>query len=627
MADDVADLTSADDPGIEGTLSEFRVAADATALTPEQRQTIVRQALALLDQAYAHLPLKKAMHAIDPVQRLRLLRYRSDKLRDRMSDRQFHDEMISVFMSLRDLHTNYILPDPYRTKTAFLPYLVEEYYEGDTPSYEVTKLLAGFKHRHFKVGVTVHHWNGVPFQRAVDINAEEQAGSNEAARHAQGLDAMTIRPLSQSLPPDEDWVVIAYRTPDGEEHQTRFDWQIFEPRRSPQGVNADAADDPAARALALNAKGESIRRSKKALFAHKAMQAERTTDASGKAKAAADESIFPDVFSFRKAPTKSGTFGYVRIWTFDVRDPNAFVGEFVRIAGLLPQNGLIIDVRGNGGGSMVACEKLLQTLTPKPIDPCRLSFINTPFTLGMAENRSDLFGEWVESIGQAVETGATYSYGFPFFPAEEYNKVGQQYTGPVVLITDALCYSATDIFSAGYQDHGIGPILGVHRNTGAGGANVFTHQLLQSFQADDGAFVPLPNNANFRVAIRRTTRVGPRSGAPLEDLGVVPEHLHPMTRRDILESNDDLIDDAGKLLAALPVRILSVVVRKKSVRVTTAGISRLDVAVDGRPLPSVDVVDGPHVIRVPPGVVDLRGYEEGQLVAARRVTVPATVSP
>ena len=622
MADDVADLTSADDPGIESTLAVFRETVAAEPLTPDERRTIITQALALLDQAYVHLPLKRAMHAIDPIQRLRLLRYRYE----RMSDRRFHDEMISVFMSLRDLHTNYILPDPYRTKTAFLPFLVEEFYDGETPSYVVTKLLAGFKHRHFKVGVTVHHWNGIPFERAVDINADEQAGSNEAARHAQGLDALTIRPLSMSLPPDEDWVVIGYRTPDGDEHQTRFDWQIFQPKASPQGVNPDDAGDAAARALGINAKGEAVRRAKKALFARAAMEAEDRAGsfAAGTAAAAADTTTsLPDVLSFRSVETPSGAFGYIRIWTFDV-DPDAFVAEVVRILGLLPPGGLILDVRSNGGGVITAGEKLLQTLTPKPIEPCRLSFINTPFTLALAQT-NDFLSAWTPSIAQAVETGATYSYGFPAEPVEEYNRLGQQYCGPVVLVTDALCYSTTDIFAAGYQDHAIGPILGIAGNTGAGGANVVTHVQLRQLEAEDGPFGPLPKNANFRVAIRRTTRVGERSGVPLEDLGVVPDHIHHMTRRDVLGSNEDLIAAAAELLAGGPVRDLSATVSQGSVTVTTAKISRLDIVFDGRPFGSMDVTDGPHGVSIPAGVgvIDLRGYDEGALVAARRLNVPA----
>ncbi len=611
---DIAALTSLD-VQIESSLAQFREAAVAEPLTAQERELVVRQASNLLEQAYVHLPLKKAMHAIDPVQRLRLLSYRSQ----RMSDRRFHDVMIAVFMSLRDLHTSYFLPDPYRTKTAFLPFLVEEFFEEGEPSWVVTKLLTDFKHRHFKPGVTVHHWNGIPFGRAVAINADRQAGSNEHARHVQGLDTMTIRPLAMSPPPDEDWVVIGYRTPDGKDHETRFDWQIFEPRTSPQGVSAEDAASASSRAIGINAKGEAVRRAKKTLFARAAMEAEERAEEGG--DVADNQSTLPDVLSFRTVKTESGTFGYIRIWTFNV-DPEPFLAECVRILGLLPQNGLILDVRSNGGGVITSGEKLLQLLTPKAIDPCRLSFINTRFTLGLAE-ANDFLAQWQPSIAQAVETGASYSYGFPIEPVEEFNRLGQQYCGPVVLITDALCYSTTDIFAAGFQDHAIGPILGTSGNTGAGGANVVTHRQLRQLQAEkDTPFVELPKRANFQMAIRRTTRVGGLSGAPLEDLGVVPDHIHRMSLRDVVGSNEDLIGAAGKLLAGLPVRVLEPTIGPKGLSVRTGGISRLDVSVDGRPRASLDVADGRRRVPVAPGAVELRGYDQGQLVAARRVTVP-----
>ena len=38
--------------------------------------------------------------------------------------------------------------------------------------------------------------------------------------------------------------------------------------------------------------------------------------------------------------------------------------EFIRLLAQMPDNGLILDVRGNGGGNIWAAERLLQTLTP-----------------------------------------------------------------------------------------------------------------------------------------------------------------------------------------------------------------------------------------------------------------------
>jgi len=51
----------------------------------------------------------------------------------------------------------------------------------------------------------------------------------------------------------------------------------------------------------------------------------------------------------------------------------------------------------------------------------------------------------------------------------------------------------------------------------------------------------------MRVAIRQTTRVKDNAGVPLEDLGVQPDHIHKITRNDILNSNEDLIRAAAEL--------------------------------------------------------------------------------
>src|SRR5262245_1387728 len=91
------------------TLEQFL--ATTGTLTPAERTQLVDQAEIMLEMLYVHLPLKRSMHAIDPLQRLKLLRFRLES----MSERQFHDEMIDIFVKLRDLHTNYILPSVYAT--------------------------------------------------------------------------------------------------------------------------------------------------------------------------------------------------------------------------------------------------------------------------------------------------------------------------------------------------------------------------------------------------------------------------------------------------------------------------------------------------------------------------------
>src|SRR5216684_31418 len=87
----------------------FSAASSFSLLTPDEREILIGQALEILDKVYAHLPLKRALHANDPIQSLRLLRLRQAGL----DERAFHSAMMDVFLGLRDLHTNYILPSAY----------------------------------------------------------------------------------------------------------------------------------------------------------------------------------------------------------------------------------------------------------------------------------------------------------------------------------------------------------------------------------------------------------------------------------------------------------------------------------------------------------------------------------
>ena len=184
----------------------------------------------------------------------------------------------------------------------------------------------------------------------------------------------------------------------------------------------------------------------------------------------------------------------------------------------------------------------------------------------------------------------------------------------------------------------IGTILGVDNNTGAGGANVWTHglltQLLQTPTPDPTSpYVALPNGANMRVSIRRTLRVGEQSaGTPVEDLGVTPDELHRMTRRDVLEGNADLLDRAGLILFQGQPRRLDVFADLDDdgalrIEVEAVGVDRADAYVDDRPRASVDVTDGLTTLTIP-AVPDARrvrvdGMLAGALVASRTVRIGA----
>ena len=626
--------------GSSSPLNSFLVAAGG--LTPDERALIVDQAIVLMEGFYVHLPLKKAMHAVDPVQRLRLLR---KHLSECKHDAAFHAQMTQIFTSVRDLHTNYLLPSPFSHVFASLPFRVETCVEGGKVVYLVAGLATGFQHPTFTAGVELQYWNGMPIERAVDIAADRHAGSNPDARWARGLAGLTQRPLAIAPPPDEEWVIIGYKALDGSNQQIRLDWLVI--GLPPSAVAAMPPESAAARGLDLET--ELTQRARRILFAPHTEAARAKIDAAADELAAVSdtESIMPEVFTAKEVTTTKGKFGHIRIWTFDVPDPDEFVQEFVRLASLLPPNGLIVDVRDNGGGLIYAGEQLLQVLTPRTVEPERLQFVNTPQTLRLCElnNPSETVSDldltpWLPSMQRAVETGSAFSASFPITSPEACNAIGQCYFGPVVLITSARCYSTTDIFSAGFQDHEIGKILGVDGHTGAGGANVWEHPLLgRLFSAAgvpptplaDSPIKSLPKGTNMRVAIRRTLRVRAQAGTELEDLGVVPDELHSMTRADILNKNVDLMEHAGKLLASMPVVQMTIKVAAGAgdtpkVQVDTQNIDRVDFYLDTRPQRSEPVSAETNSVTVEltrkgGKVLQVQGFQQDKLVAARRMAL------
>ncbi len=575
-------------------------------LSRRDRLRILDQALLLLEMNYVHLPLKRAMHAIDPIQRLKLLKFRLEtKGQEMESGMQFHKRLLEIFASLRDLHTLYLLPAPFRDQVAFLPFLVEQYFERgskDQPKFMVSRIVDEFYQSRpnpgpevvsFQPGVEVLHWNGVPIRRAIELNGETQAGSNLEARFARGLDNLTIRPLETSLPPDESSVAITYRSKTGQLLTLMEEWRVYMAGETPLATKSTRK-----KRAAIDIKKTKINQVRRRLFARRDVRV-------GKG--------FEEIFYAESRRVDGRDIGYIRLFSFDVDDPDQFVKEFKRVieSKRFPQEGLIIDVRGNGGGKIRAGERLVQLFTPRRIRPELFEFINTTLNLEicrLAPKQWNL-SRWTESIAAAVATGATYSNGFPLNSEESCNDVGQVYHGPVILITDALSYSTTDIFAAGFQDNEIGEVLGASNNTGAGGANVWWYEDLMNADRKNpkSPFKPLPKGAELLVAVRRSIRVGRRAGRPLEELGIGPNHRHYMTKRDLLEGNEDLIKKAARILKKKPIYSLSVEPfrRKQGSQsvILTAGskvppgktvenISWLDVYVNGRPYKTLKANNG-----------------------------------
>lgn len=556
-------------PQFVGTSKLSKFLDQAGFLSLSDRRLIVRQALTILEQFYVHLPFKRSMHAVDPTQRLRLLLFSLDEQslpenRDKLLDPEieFHKEMVDIFTSLRDLHTNYVLPAPYRGKVAFLPFFIEQYYDNEEKRwrYIVSKIAGDYARDKFEENVEVLYWNGIPIERAIAVNAQRFAGSNRAARLARGLQYLTIRPLSQSLPPDEEWVSIHYKRKRSKKlYELRQDWLVYTPSILQPTFHFPDTSGSVATATAIDWHKDAVQQTQKGLYSQAALAAQHDVLTSGEDQSVAG-TLSTKMPTVMQAHAINDTCGYLRIYTFKVDSADDFVDEVVKLIKQLPQTGLVIDIRENPGGLIHAAECLLQIFCDNEVSPGRAQFINSPLTMELTRlhaGKSAIYEKldlqpWVDSIQQSVRTGAIYSQSHPITNLNAHKKRVREYFGKVVLIVDAMCYSAADIFAAGFIDHNIGEVIGISENTGAGGANVWDYDILERLMSisKTSKLAPLPYGATMRVAIRRTLRVGNQAGMPIEDVGIYikPENRYRMSRNDLLNRNEDLLKFACNFL-------------------------------------------------------------------------------
>jgi hypothetical protein len=602
-------------------------------LKPAERRRLIDGIRIVLEGAFTHLPLKRARYGFDPVQRLNILRTQIDEL----SDDAFHFELADIVTRLRDFHTTYAGPITLRGKVAVLPFMVEAVGPVGNATYLVTKVGRGLESS-FKAGVTLEYWNGVPIQLAVQRHSDRGQGGRPDTAHAWAVEHLTFRSLQYGPPPDEQWVVVGYRTEGGRSKELKIDWKIVDPTdvapqagEAPEGARGKAAR----RTRAVNPAAQAIRQAKMLLFAPQALRGATTRARSQRRTRNTRKGLEPTIIKTyltqslkaMSFPARGGPFGYLRIWAFEDLEEE-FVAELVRLIELLPDNGLIIDVRGNPGGYIWAAELALQLFTPNHIEPTRFSALATPFMREIAAVReliADL-APWKPSLDAAVRNGELYAQPISITDEEMCNALGQRYGGPVILVGDSATYSAGDLFTAGFVDNNIGPFICVGTATGAGGANVWEYGELRSALAGSKVKIPkLPEGIDMTFSFRRATRIGAMEGVPIEDVGIEGVR-YAMTRNDILNDNQDLISYCLAALKQMPFSRMQPIVKDsgRSLRVVTKGLDCIGISFNGRVQPSKTISDGDEVTieySSRTRLIELTGTADGVVLQRRRLQV------
>lgn len=674
------------------SLTQFSRLMNRIELEKEDRLLIIDQAEALFKNFYAHAPFKSK----NPMDRIPSLR----ALAEGASDLAFHRAMAEMFLDVEDAHTLYGLPAPYKDSLAFLPFQIKSYVdnsaldqESSDARYVVSKLMPGFRHEHFKVGVEIVGWSSYgeelsklettePMKIAVQRSAGEEVGGNPATAHAHGLRRMFLRSLTfrpapgvrGSIKPD---VLVDYI--DGErenQRRIRVPWGVARGLSSVkifgQVLGSGAAN------IAHDGKGSML------IYSPHVCAYEYSGEA-GEMHSKMKE-IFE--FQYAGAPDRKGSlnpaylrdpldltkkFGYIRIKNFDLHWDGTLTREaqiaeeFKRLLEIQLEHapdGLILDLRGNPGGNVKAAEALLQMLTPKTIEPAKFHWIRSDATklalekLSTTRNSRKVTGSlpeeeqaifdglnpqfkaWLEDLqswdeDQVSDLKKFLTSGQNVTQKENINDIGQIYQGPVLLLVDAFTYSAADIFAGGFQDHEIGPILGLDKTTGGGGAVVQEFNEIRSLaRFVDVELKELPKGVSMRMAVLRSTRVLQFENQPIENVGVLSDEAHHRCLNDVLQGNPLMILRACEMLSQrkayrLAVDGIQFIPGGLEFTVKGSGYSTLQAELDksilkmesnGNDLFQVFSSVDPSV----PHTLVLRGIDEnGKVVVSTRKSVPA----
>lgn len=522
-------------------------------LSVTQRHDLIDVWLTMFTDVYVHYSQKRALYGFDPIRALHALRRQIPYL----DSPGFLRELTLLINRLRDQHTQLYVSaadadlTPY---VAALPFLAEVSGPYRDPTYLVTKVTDDVDDADFVPTVRLLTWNGVPFGRTVDLYSQTLTGGRPDARRARALETLTQRPLQFLPPPDELWVDIGYRKADDPpvqpDRSIRFTWRAIEPAKA---VTADNLLTLRTR-RAIDQTSEAARRARKLLFATDLWEEDLDTNRPAAKASGWITTTFSDAISARPIRTSQGTFGYLRLWTFDVENSSRYVQAVADVLRQLPRKGLVIDLRSNPGGVIDAAEKLLQLFVPTAISPARFALRATSAMVEISEadgNGADL-ADWASSTRLAHELGEEFSQHLPISNPEAFRAQRPAYRGPVVAIVNANTFSCGDLFAAGIADYGIGQVVSVGEATGAGGANVWTSDDIEyAYHAARRPLPPIPRGISFTVSVRRMTRSGAAAGLAIEDVGVSGDERYDMTADDLTNGNADLTEFCARLLAGL----------------------------------------------------------------------------
>lgn len=532
-------------------LAEARKRLKLPDYTTSQKKLIVDQASFFLSNLYVHRDLKIADFGekADPVPRLEALSEKASKL----DDETLHAKLAEIFADLHDLHTSYVNPVPRSCGVAFIPVRFVSVLDGGEEHILAAQKLSKPEDiaKHIVVGSKLEQVDGRDVEEVISELAKSSRGSNEDAMRMRAVQMLSFRSLHSQALPQKNEVQLKF---EGQDKPITVPWLArIDSDCEQMGRRRERISD------SFLIGEDKFQKQFNSVFGSPTLAPKMT-----------DSFLVPEpldeVFDADILKTAAGKVGYIKIKQFIWDDPSLDVETIVEgMRRLLEKDlastaGLIIDVRGNPGGHIGLAEKLLQLFSATEVQPSTVHMLANDLNEKIFLKSNDGDNRWSMAIRDAISAHSRYTEPMTLTPLSDANLVGQVWFKPVVVLTDAACYSACDIFVAGMQDSvrseeggAAAAIVGLHRATGGGGANVMDYNTFARIfsEEQDNPFKSLPAFQSMRVAWRQSLRAGRHAGVLIEDKGVASDKVVRLSSGDIGAAPKELMRQIEEYMTGL----------------------------------------------------------------------------
>lgn len=498
-----------------------------------QRHHLINATIQILTEINPNRFIQLNVVKYDAIPDLQMLRKKERSL----SNFDFHQRLVRIFSRMNDFHTVYTPPFPLsRAGASLMVDFIEYYKPGEKrPSYlrgETDEDESQFPN--FPIASEIVSMDGKPVRLVAYRLGRASFGANVGAGFASATALLTNRILSILPPPRKESVVVEYVHPNGTHMDIRLPWKY--------------AIVPADESSNITIEGEvSIAKNfEKTKMMRRKKPSKNTSSSSPirREEIKISEELGTN-FKFEVIHSTSLPYTKMSVESFMFNITNDTLLELIEVVTSIEPPRLVVDIRENGGGSVLLASILFEMVSKCKTPPIPYFVRATETVARMVKNET--LAALAPSVRDAIRAGEQFAG-----PASDLNDVlntskpverfiPQIFKGELIVLIDGSTYSAGDLFAGWVKDQQAGLVVGVHPATGGGGATVLDYNKLIDFDVFPKSSDPLPEGHGISTAFSRLFRTGRSSGAFIENRGVKADERYFVTKNDALNNDEDLL--------------------------------------------------------------------------------------